>query len=71
MGKYFCLAEDPHPTLSCVLIIVIGVFRKHIEVPAHELCYLSEVTSDCSGLLWVSPVYHLCSCQSHNGAVQV
>lgn len=50
MGKYFCLAEDPHSTLPSVLIIAVAVFKKPIEVPAHELCYLSEVTSDCSGL---------------------
>lgn len=37
MGKYFCLAEDPYPTLSFVLIMVIAVFGKHVEVPAHEL----------------------------------
>lgn len=36
MGKYFCLAEDPHPTLSFVLIMVIAVFGKHVEVPGHE-----------------------------------
>lgn len=34
LGKYFCLAEDPHPTLSSVLVIVIAVFRKYVEVSA-------------------------------------
>lgn len=32
LGKYFCLAEDPHPALSSVLVIVIAVFRKHVQV---------------------------------------
>lgn len=53
MGKYFCLAQDPHPTLSSVLIIAIAVFRKHVEVSSRELCYLSEVISGCSGKLEV------------------
>lgn len=71
MGKYFCLAQDPHPTLSSVLIIAVAVFRKHVEVPARELRYLSDVISGCSGLPWVSLVCHLCSRQSCSGAVQL